>query len=375
LIATKGYGAPEVEQTFLRAQQLCERLGRLSDLFAVLRGLWNCYLGRAELLRMHDLAEQLVKLSEEKPEPLPRAVSRRALGTTLFYLGRFHDACEQLEQSIALDEAAAVAGDRRAPILLYADCPGVVCRVYLAWSQWLRGFIDRGRATLEGGLALAGRVADANYILWALTFAAVTYLWRGEFAEAQRQSEAANAIACKHSLAMWLGATTMCRGVALGRLGRHQEGIAELHAGFAGFDATGTRITDPLWFGFIAEAHTAAGQFDAALAALDRAAEVVAVTSESFYQAELHRLRGALLKERGDYLAAEDWLRRAIELAESQGAKSLKLRAANGLARLWGDQGKRQQAIDLLTPVYGWFTEGFDTTDLKDAKALLDELA
>jgi predicted ATPase len=239
--------------------------------------------------------------------------------------------------------------------------------VYLAWSQWLCGLIDRGRVTLEAGLALAERVADANCVLWALTFAAVVCLWRGEFAEAQRQSEAAIAIARKHSLAMWQGATTICRGVALGCLGRHQEGIAELHAGFAGVDATGTRVLDSLWFGFIAEAYTAAGQFDAALAALDRVAEVTAATSESFYQAELHRLRGALLRERGDYFAAEEWLRRAIELAESQGAKSLELRAGNGLALLWGDQGNRQQAIDLLASVYGWFTEGFDTADLKAA--------
>jgi class 3 adenylate cyclase/predicted ATPase len=375
LIATKGYGAPEVEQTFLRAQQLCERLGRLSDLFAVLRGLWNCYLGRAELLRTHDLAEQIVKLAEEKPEPLRCAVSRRALGSTLFYFGRFHDACEQLEQSIALHEAAAVGADPRASILLYADCPGVVCRVYLALSQWLRGFIDRGMATLEAGLALAERFADANYILWALTFGAVMRLWRGEFAEAQRQSEAAITVARQHDLAMWLGATTMCRGVALGYLSHNQEGLAELHAGLAGFHATGTRVLGSLWFGFIAEAHAAAGEFDAARAALDRAAEVAAVTSESFYQAEVHRLRGMLFKEKGDYFAAEDWLRRAIDLAESQGAKSLELRAANGLARLWGDQGKRHQAIDLLAPVYGWFAEGFDTADLKDAKALLDELA
>ena len=118
-----------------------------------------------------------------------------------------------------------------------------------------------------------------------------------------------------------------------------------------------------------------AGQFDDALAALDRAAETAAATGECHYQAELYRLRGIVLAETGEHAEAASWFQRAIDTARSQQAKSLELRAATSLARLWRDQGKRAEAHDLLAPVYGWFTEGFDTADLKDAKALLDELA
>ncbi len=129
------------------------------------------------------------------------------------------------------------------------------------------------------------------------------------------------------------------------------------------------------WLAVIAEVHVQARQFDDALAALDRAAETTAATGECHYQAELSRLRGIVLAETGDAAEAAAWLQRAIDIARGQQAKSLELRAATSLARLWRDQGKRAQARNLLAPVYAWFTEGFDTADLKDAKALLEELS
>jgi predicted ATPase len=133
-------------------------------------------------------------------------------------------------------------------------------------------------------------------------------------------------------------------------------------------------LFDTQWLGFIAEAHVAAGQLQDALAALDRAGETAAATGERHYQAELYRLRGVVLAQTGKDAEAAACLQQAIETAQGQEAKSLELRAATSLARLWRDQGKRAQARDLLAPIYGWFTEGFDTADLKDAKALLDEL-
>jgi predicted ATPase len=153
------------------------------------------------------------------------------------------------------------------------------------------------------------------------------------------------------------------------------EGIAQLRAGLAGWNGVGARLMETQWLGFIAEACARAGQFDDTLTALDRAAETAAATGECHYQAELYRLRGVVLAETGQQAEAASWLQRAIDTAGSQQAKSLELRAATSLARLWAEQGERQRAHDLLSPVYGWFTEGFDTADLKDAKALLDELA
>jgi class 3 adenylate cyclase/predicted ATPase len=373
LTATKGYAAPEVERTYLRARELCERLGRSSELFPVLRGLWNCYFTRGELLRAGDLAEQLAVLAQEQGRSLQRALAHRSLGSTRFFLGRFSEAREQLDQAISFDEAAA-SGNRRAYISLYADSPGVIGRLHLSCIQWLLGFPERAVATLEAGLALSEALATPSFHALALTFSAIVRQWRQEFQAARRQAEAAITVAREHGLSARLAIGTICRGVALAHLGQHEEGIAEVHAGFACWHGTGARLYDPMWHCFTAEAHAAAGQFDAAFDALDRASETAAATAQLFYQAELHRLKGAYYAARGERIEAEVWLKDGIKFARSQAAKSLELRAATGLARLWRAQGKCTEAHDLLAPVYGWFTEGFNTRDLQEAKALLDKL-
>jgi predicted ATPase len=160
--------------------------------------------------------------------------------------------------------------------------------------------------------------------------------------------------------------------VGLGQLG---EGMAQLRAGQGAYNGTGARVIQSQWLGFLAEAHVQAGQFDDALAALYQASEAATETGECHWQAELHRLKGVVLAKIGENAEASLSLQRAIDTARSQQAKSLELRAATSLAQLWAQQGKRPQAYDLLAPVYTWFTEGFETADLKDAKALLDELA
>jgi class 3 adenylate cyclase/predicted ATPase len=373
LIAAKGYAAPEVEQTYGRASALCGQLGRSAELFPVLRGLWNCYLVRGELRRAHDLAERLVGLAEEQEAPLRRALARRALGTTLFCLGRFTEAARELDQGIASDDAIA-NWDDPTHLLLYTERAGVVCRLYSAWALWFLGFPDRALERVETGLALGRRLAHANSLAFAQIFAALLHLFRREFDVAQGQAEAAIEIASEHRLPQWLAQATMCRGFALVGLGQQAEGIGQLRTGLAGWNATGCRLWDTQWLGFTAEAHARAGQFDEALSALDRAAETATATGERHYQAEVCRLKGMLLAAAGEDAEAEAWLRRALDTARSQQAKSLELRAATSLARLWRDQGERQKASGLLTPVYGWFTEGFDTQDLRDAKGLLEEL-
>ncbi|HYI81984.1 MAG TPA: AAA family ATPase, partial [Acetobacteraceae bacterium] len=377
LIATKGYAAPEVERTYLRAQELCERLGRSGELFPVLRGLWHCYAVRGELRSAQRLAERLVALAEAEPEghKLHRALARRALGSTLFFFGRFDDARVQLDQAIALDEAAAAPRERRARILFYTEQPGVVGRIYLAWNRWLTGHPDRALATIEPALTLSHSLSHLHSLAFSLISAAVVHIWRREFEAARRRAEAAIAVAREHGLAHFAAMAALCRGVALARLGQPEEGIADLHAGLAEHHETSARLVDSMWLGFIAEAHALAGRIDAAFAALDRAGERAAASAESFYRAELHRLRGALHLRRGEVGEGQRWLNEAMHLARSQGARSLELRAATDLARLWRDRGGRRAAArDLLAPVYGWFTEGFDTPDLKDAGALLDDL-
>ena len=373
LIATKSEAAPEVEQSYSRAWALCDQLGRSADLFPVLRGLWHCYLVRGELQRARDLAERLVVLAEEDGAPLRRALAQRARGTALFFLGRFADAAAALNEGIAIDDAIA-GWDEPNHLLLYTERAGVVCRLYSAWALWFLGFPDRAVETMEAGLALGQRLAHAHSLAFALTWTALLHNFRREFAAAQRRAEAAIDLALEHRLPHWLAQATICRGFALVGLSQQAEGIAQLRTGLADWNGTGSRVLDTQWLGFLAEAHSRAGQFDNALATADRAAETAAATGECHYRAELDRLRGVVLAETGDATGAASWLQRAIDTAQSQQARSLELRAATSLARLWRDQGNRAEAYDLLAPVYGWFTEGFDTADLKDAKALLDEL-
>jgi predicted ATPase len=375
LTAIKGYAAPEVEQTYSRAWALCEQLGRAAELFPVLRGLWNCHLLRGELQQAHDLSERLVQLAEEQGAPLHRALARRALGPTLYYLGRFADAAAVLDEGIAIDDAVAALDGHRADLLLHTESAGVSCRLLSGRALWFLGFPDRALERVEAGLALAQLLAHASSVAFALTWAAFLHNFRREFAAARTQAEAAIACANEHLLPQRLGQATMCRGFALVGLGQQAEGIALLRTGLAAWNRTGAHLLDGQWLGFIAEAHFRAGEFDDALTTLDGADQTAVAAGDCHYQAELYRLRGAVLAATGDRAEAASWFQQAIDMARSQQAKSLELRAATSLARLWQAQGKRAQAHDLLAPVYGWFTEGFETADLKDAKALLDELS
>ena len=373
LMANKGPAAQEVERTYSRASALCEQMGRSAELFPALRGLWSCYFVRGEYQRAYDLATQLVTLADEQEETR-RALARRALGATLFFLGRFADAATAVNEGIAFDDAVA-AWEDPAHLLLYTERAGVACRLYSAWALWYLGFPDGALQKVEAGLALAQRLAHASGLAFALIWAADVHIVRREFDVAHGRAEAAVEIARKHRMSAWFGHATVCRGVALVGLGQQAEGIAQIQTGLAAWHETGARSLDTQWLGFLAEAHLQAGKFDDALSTLDRATETAAATGECHYQAELHRLRGVVLAETGESAEAASWFQRAIDTARGQEAKSLELRAATSLARLWRDQGKRAQARDLLAPVYGWFTEGLDTADLRDAKALLDELA
>jgi predicted ATPase len=375
LIAIRGYSVPEVERNYSRAGALCDQLGRSAELFPVLRGLWNCYFVRGEFQRAHELAERLVALAEEQGTPLRSAHAYRALGSTSFCLGEFADACQQLDPGVALDDSVEALKEHRAHALLHGEHPGVLCRIYLAWALWLLGYPGQALEMANAALDLGERLAHPYSIACARSFAAVLHNWRREFAVGRIRAETAIQVAREHRLPLMLAIGTIGRGFALVGLGQQLDGIAQLHTGLAAWNGVGAHLHDTQWFGFTAEAYARASNFDSALTALDRAAETAAATSERYYEAELYRLRGVVLAETGEEAEAAAWLQRAIETARSQQAKSLELRAATDLARLWAERGERQKAYDLLAPVYGWFTEGFDTADLKDAKTLLDELA
>jgi predicted ATPase len=284
------------------------------------------------------------------------------------------DASDQFELGIKLDGVVKNLEEHRTHALLHGEHPGVFCRMYRSWALWLLGYPDQAVHTANAALDLGEFLGEAFSTAVAASFAAVLHNWRHEFTIARMRAERAIELASKHHLRR-IGLGMMASGVALVGLGQQDQGIAQLRTGLEDYNEMRARISETQWLGLIAEAHVRAGQFDDALTALDQAAGSAAETGECHYQAELHRLRGEILTETGEDSEALSWFQRAMDIARNQQAKSLELRAATSLARLWRDQGKPVEAQELLAPVYGWFTEGFDTADLKDAKALLEELA
>jgi predicted ATPase len=253
LMATKGFAAPEVERTYSRVSALCHQMNRSTELFPALKGLWNCYFVRGEFHRAYDLAASLVKIAEEQDD-IRRGLARRALAGAEFFLGRFADAAATANEGVAIDDAVA-AWDDPAPLVLYNERAAVVCRLYSAWAQWYLGFPDSALQKVEAGLAIAQRLEHASSVAYALIFAAQLNILRREFDPARRRAEAAVEIAREHRMSAWLGHATVCWGFALVGLGHQAEGIGQIHSGLAVRHATGARLLDTQWIGFLAEAH------------------------------------------------------------------------------------------------------------------------
>ena len=373
-VATKGHSGIEVEQAYSRAQALCEEQGKLDQVFPVFRGLWNCYLARGEMQRAHDLAVRISAQAAAHEEPLHRALAHRALGSSLFFLGRFAESLDETDQAVAIDDALEGSDGERTQLFLYGERPGIIARLYGGWALWFLGFPDRAVARFDAAIALAEKLGHAYSLAFALTFAAGMRNDRRDFAAALECAEAAARIAAKHDLPLWMSESTVAKGFAEASLGRHAEGIEQLRSGISGLQRIGDLHHRSHWLGLLAAAYLEAGAYSDAQMALDEALEVVAVTQERYFAPDLERLRGVLLARQGEPDEADACFQKALRTAASMGSKSLELRAAMSLAQLWGKRGRRAEAHDLVAPIYGWFTEGFDTTDLKDAKALLDQL-
>jgi predicted ATPase len=373
LLATKGTGAPEVGQTYLRAQHLCKSLDDPQQLFPVLRGLWNYYLGRGELQTAHALGEQLLTLAQQAQDPAMLLAAHRAVGTTLFFLGAAADAHTHFTQGMALYDPQ----QHRSSTFLYGEDAGVICRSLGALALWYLGYPHQGLTRNQEAMTLAHQITHPYSVGYALNCAAMFHQLRREERWTQEHAEATISIGTDQGFPQWKAAGAILRGWTLAHQGQAQEGIEQLTQGLRAFRAMGAKINQSYFLALLAEAHETVGEPEVGLTVLTEALTLADTTGERLHESELHRLRGELLLQQSsdNQAEAESCFQHAIRIAQSQQAKSWELRAATSLARLWQQQGKRQDAHDLLSPVYGWFTEGFDTADLKEAKALLDELA
>ena len=374
LMFIKGWAAPEVGRLYERVRYLSDQLGADEVLFPLLRGHWNYMLTLGEHKQALNLAEEFAAHTDKRGDMLHRALSRRALGTSLFFLGRSQEAREFLFEGISTDDELT-EGQRRDGIASFGDSAGVVCRLYSAWNSWFSGYPDFAARMVNDGLALSKELSFTHSIGWALCFKSVICNHGRDYSTALLVADAAIEHATEHQLVAWIAIGNMCRGRALAGLGEHGKGLDLLRHGLAKWHETGARLGDTQWMGFLASACIDARQFDEAGAVLEKAILVVESTEEQFYLAELERLKGILLRQSGNIGEAEQQFSSAIEHAKKNHSKSTELRISTNLADLWANQGKSKKATTLLAPVYGWFTEGFDALDYKDAKALLDKLA
>ena len=372
LIATKGQAAPDVGETYTYTRQLCQHLENPHQLFPVLRGLWSYYLVCAELQTAHALGEQLLTLAHQVQDTAMLCAAHRALGSTLLFLGAAADAHTHFTQGIALYDLH----QHRASTFLHGEDAGVICRSHGAWALWHLGYPDQGLVQNDEAVTLAEQIAHPYSLGFVLSAAAGFHQFRREWSCTQKCADNAISLAQEQGFLFWMAFSSILQGWALVHQGQAQEGIEQITQGLLVHRGTGAALLRPYWLAILTEAYGIMGQPEAGLTVLTEALTHVDKTGERWYEAELHRLKGELLLQQhtDNQAEAETCFHQAMTIAQSQQAKSWELRAATSLARLWQQQGKRQEAHDLLAPIYHWFTEGFDTADLKDAKALLDEL-
>jgi DNA-binding winged helix-turn-helix (wHTH) protein/predicted ATPase len=366
LIATEGYAAPEVGKTYTRARELCRQLGGAPELPQVLTGLWSFHLVRADVGTAREIAEDFVRVAGHLPYP------HVTLEVTLIQLGEFVPAIEQFNQAFSLYDPVRHRDDT----LRYALNPGVGSQSHAGWALWFVGQPDEAVNRMQKALAVAQDLSEPQGLAHTFYFSAILHQLRREKRLAQEHAEAAVAISMKHRIPLYQAMATIVRSWASIEPGQQDE-VEELRRGLAEFDATGTEILRPHHLGLLAETLQVAGQVKEALAVVDEALTGAERTGEHYYDAELYRLKGELLlvESAGMSTKAEECFLRSMKIAQLQKARSLELRAATSLARLYQQRDRLEEGRVLLTRIYSTFTEGFDTTDLREAKALLSSLS
>ena len=389
LMATKGESSPELEQVYAQIGKLSQQLGETAQSFWVLVGLWLIHLVRGELPRAYDLGEQMLAFAQQRDDPVFLLWAHHTLGATLLHRGDLAAALSHLEEALVLYEA------QQHP--RYMADPKVACLGFLALTRCGLGYLDQALQRSVESLALVREAVHPYGIAVALTYGAELSILRRDGAAAQRGAEELIELSQEHGLAQYLARGVLLRGGALVEQGQIEEGIAQIHQGLADTRATGAELGVPAWLVMLAAALTRLGRVDEGLRTLNEAEAGITRDRGQLYEAELYRLKGTLTLQQESQKAkiksqkakiktdprsptpdphaeAEACFLKAIEIARRQNAKLFELRATLSLSRFWQHQGKRADARRILAEVYGWFTEGFESVDLKEAREFLAEL-
>ncbi len=391
LMITKGYGAPEVETAYARAYELWQQVGETPQLFPILLGLTLFSLVRGRVQSAYERAGQCLGMAERAQDPILLTVVHQLLGSILFHQGEFPQARSYLERALASYEP----GQHHTYMLLHGHDPGVFGSSYLAWCLWCLGYPEQALSKTADALALARRLGSPYMLSAALGMAFIACEWFHETATLPAMLEENQHLCRKHEFGSLAIIVTLHQALLHTYEGRIEEGIQLLRQFLATWQTTGNTLSDPYYLDRLAEGYRKAGQAEEGLTLV---AEALAMEHSRYREADLYRLKGELLlvqenkkqKAQGkrqkakretspqpltpSTQEAEACFLKAVDTARQQQAKSLELRATMSLARLWQQQGKKQQAHKMLSKVYHWFTEGFDTKDLQEAKALLDSL-
>ena len=412
LIATQGPASPDVARAFDRARELCEPGEDSSQLFTVLRGQWISHCSRGQLRLARGLGQELLSLGQLTNDAAFLVEAHRALSAASIYLGELEVARAHAEQGVALYRPGSIE-----PLPGVPRSPNVACLCYASYALWHLGYADQALARVRQAVALARELAQPHAQVRTLYSLALVHQLRREAATAHLEAETTVQLSMDLGFPLYEAWGRAVDGWALVVQSQRKEGVRQMDQGLLATEAIGVELYRPYFLARLAETHAFLGQIESGLRVLRTALEVVERNEERVWEAEIHRLQGDLVlleagiegppewakppgreasvsarspgtratsgrpSRRGDSTVreaetrAEACFRRALDVARAQAARALELRAATSLARLWHRQGRRAEARDLLEPVYAWFTEGFDTADLSEARQLVETLA
>ena len=380
VMPVKGQAAAETKAAFDQARLLIEQaeaLGERPDdpllLFSVLYGFyvasWSAFNGEA----VRGLAAKFLALAEQDGTTVPLMVGHRQMGAALSYTGEIARGRAHFDQALILYNPAK----HRGLVTRFGSDVRVTGLFQRSLSVWLLGYPDAALIDAADALSDAREIGHAASVTYALLFTWFTRMFCGNYSAAAAQADEIVTLANAKGSELWNACGLEVQGCLAGLTGRALDAVQIITSGLSALQSTGLTLWMPVWVSYLARAYADLGQFGDAWRCIGEAMATVETTGEIWYEAELHRMAGeiAVLSPERDAAKAQAYFEHSLAVAREQQAKSWELRAAMSMARLWRDQGKPQQARELLAPVYGWFTEGFDTLDLKEAKALLDELA
>ena len=380
LLHVKGYAAPETKVAMDQARLLIEQAEALGEppqdpllLFSVLYSFWVANYAAFNGDVMRELAAQFLALAEKQGATVPLMIGHRLMGMSLLNTGDIAEGRAHLDQALALYDPA----EHRPLAARFGQDVAVAILSFRSTALWLLGYPEAALADTDHALKHAREIGQAATLMYALTATLITLIHCGNYATATMQFEELVALTDEKGSSFWKALGTMMQGCVLAMTGKASDAIHVITSGATALRSTGSTMWLPLCLSYLARAHAELGQFNDAWRCMGEATTAMETTKEKWFEAEVNLIAGeiALMSPEPDAAKAEAYFERALAVARQQQAKSWELRAAMSIARLWRDQGKPQQARELLAPVYGWFTEGFDTRDLKEAKALLEELA